>query len=292
MPLQKAVVQVPASTSNLGPGYDCLGLALQIYNRVTVNREKGEGAEMVHPAHPMVEEATDAYFKRARGGAFAYSWSIEGDVPMSRGLGSSVTLRLGILTGLNALNGSPLDQQALFEICAELEGHPDNAGPATFGGFVVADEKFDYYRFDVEPELQFVLLIPDYEVLTDEARKLMPKVITHKDAVTNTGNACKITAAIATKQYHQLRGNFDDYLHQPYREHLVPGLREIIDSGKAVGAVGGFLSGSGSTVACLTVRGDGEKIGQAMRLAHPSVRDAEVRVVSADNDGARVLYTE
>lgn len=291
MPLQKAVVQVPASTSNLGPGYDCLGLALQLYNRVTVSREEG-AKEMIHPAHPMVKEATDAYFERTRSEAFAYSWSIEGDAPISRGLGSSVTLRLGILTGINALNGSPLNQQALFEICSALEGHPDNAGPATFGGFVVADEKFDYYRFDVDDTLQFVLLIPDFEVLTEEARKLMPNEISHKDAVTNTGNACKITAAIATKQYHQLRGNFDDYLHQPYRQHLVPGLQEIIDAGKAVGAIGGFLSGSGSTVCCLTVRDDGLKIGEAMRLAHPKVRDAEIKVVVADNDGARVLYTE
>ena len=195
MPLQKAVVQVPASTSNLGPGYDCLGLALQLYNRVTVSREEDQ-KDSVHPPHEMVEEATKAYFERSRSEAFPFSWSIEGDAPISRGLGSSVTLRLGILTGINALNGSPLNQQALFEICSALEGHPDNAGPATFGGFVVADEKFDYYRFDVEDTLQFVLLIPDFEVLTDQARKLMPDQISHKDAVTNTGNAWDFIGAI------------------------------------------------------------------------------------------------
>jgi len=291
MALKKAVVQVPASTSNLGPGYDCLGLALKMYNRVTVQRSDGGGAE-VHPAHEMVCEAAAAYFARARRPAFAFRWQIEGEVPISRGLGSSVTLRLGVLCGLNALGGSPLDQRHLFEICSSLEGHPDNAGPASFGGFVVADAHFDYYQFDVDEVLRFVLLIPDYEVLTEEARKLMPTTIPHQHAVENTGNACKITAAIATRQYHQLRGNFEDYLHQPYRAGLVPGLPEIIDAGKAVGALGGFLSGSGSTIACLTLRDDGEKIGQAMRMAHPSVRDAEVRIVTADNDGARVLFTE
>jgi homoserine kinase len=291
MALKKAVVQVPASTSNLGPGYDCLGLALRMYNRITVIRAD-EGKTAPDPAHPMVAEAAEAYFKRARKPVIGFKWSIEGEVPVSRGLGSSVTLRLGILCGLNALLGSPLDQRHLFQICSELEGHPDNAGPACFGGFVVADSHYDYYQFDVEPVLRFVLLIPDYEVLTEEARKLMPEMMRHHDAVTNTGNACKITAAIATRQYHQLRGNFDDYLHQPYRAHLVPGLQEIIDAGKAVGALGGFLSGSGSTIACLTLRDDGEKIGQAMRMAHPSVRDAEVRIVTADNDGARVLFTE
>lgn len=292
MALQKAVVQVPASTSNLGPGYDCLGLALQIYNRVTVERAPQGSAPGCEPQHPMVAEAGEAYFRRSRRDPFAYHWSIEGEVPVSRGLGSSVTLRLGILCGLNALTGSPLDQRHLFEICSELEGHPDNAGPASFGGFVVADAHFDYYQFDVEEALRFVLLIPDYEVLTEEARKLMPSTIGHGQAVANTGNACKITAAIATRQYHQLRGNFEDYLHQPYRSSLVPGLQEIIDAGKAVGAIGGFLSGSGSTIACLTLRDDGEKIGQAMRMAHPSVREAEVRIVTADNDGARVLFTE
>ena len=291
MGLKKAVVQVPASTSNLGPGYDCLGLALKMYNRVTLTRGES-GAVGEFPEHPMVAVAAAAYFTRAQHPPIAFHWSIEGEVPMSRGLGSSVTLRLGILCGLNALCGSPLEQRDLFEICSSLEGHPDNAGPACFGGFVVADANFDYYQFDVEPVLRFVLLIPDYEVLTEQARKLMPESILHADAVANTGNACKITAAIATRQYHQLRGNFRDYLHQPYRAKLVPGLQEIIDAGKAVGALGGFLSGSGSTIACLTLRDDGEKIGQAMRMAHPSVRDAEVRIVTADNDGARVLFAE
>jgi len=291
MALKKAVVQVPASTSNLGPGYDCLGLALQMFNRLSLVRADAQET-IVEPAHPMVAEAADAYFKRAARTAFPFHWSMEGEVPISRGLGSSVVLRLGVLCGLNALCGSPLDQRNLFEICSGLEGHPDNAGPASFGGFVVADSHNDYYQFDVDPVLRFVLLIPDYEVLTDEARKLMPEVISHRDAVENTGNACKITAAIATKQYHQLRGNFEDYLHQPYRASLVPGLQQIIDAGKAVGALGGFLSGSGSTIACLTLRDDGHKIGEAMRMAHPSVRESVVRIVSADNDGARVLFTE
>jgi len=291
MALHKAVVQVPASTSNLGPGYDCLGLALQMYNRLTIVRV--ELSELVvEPEHEMVLAAAAAYFKRSGCESFSFQWSMEGEVPVSRGLGSSVVLRLGVLCGLNALCGSPLDQRRLFEICSELEGHPDNAGPASFGGFVVADSHNDYYQFDVDPVLRFVLLIPDYEVLTDEARKLMPEVISHRDAVENTGNACKITAAIATRKYDQLRGNFEDYLHQPYRAKLVPGLRQIIDAGKAVGALGGFLSGSGSTIACLTLRDDGHKIGEAMRMAHPSVRDAMVRIVSADNDGARVLFTE
>ena len=291
MALKKAVVQVPASTSNLGPGFDCLGLALRMYNRITVTRTQ-DNAPPTEPPHPMVEEAARAYFQRTRREWFPFHWSIEGEVPISRGLGSSVTLRLGILCGLNALCGSPLDQRWLFQICSELEGHPDNAGPASFGGFVVADSQYDYYQFDVDPVLRFVLLIPDYEVLTDEARKLMPELMRHRDAVENTGNACKITAAIATKQYHQLRGNFADYLHQPYRTHLVPGLHEIIDAGKAMGALGGFLSGSGSAIAYLTLRDDGAKIGEAMRMAHPSVREAEVRIVTADNDGARVLFTE
>jgi homoserine kinase len=262
-----------------------------MYNRITVTRGKPD-TDAIEPEHPMVCEAARAYFKRVRHAPIAFHWSIEGEVPVSRGLGSSVTLRLGILCGLNALCGSPLDQRHLFQICSELEGHPDNAGPASFGGFVVADSNYDYYQFDVDPVLRFVLLIPDFEVLTEAARKLMPETIRHHEAVENTGNACKITAAIATKQYHQLRGNFVDYLHQPYRAHLIPGLQEIIDAGKAVGALGGFLSGSGSTIACLTLRDDGEKIGQAMRMAHPRVRDAEVRIVTADNDGARVLYTE
>ncbi len=136
-------IRVPATTANLGPGYDCLGVALQIYNRVTVTRGEtpsGQGG--------MAAEAAEAFFLATGHAPFAFGWSVEGDVPRSRGLGSSVTVRLGLLHGLNVLSELPLHPQRLFELCARLEGHPDNAAPAAFGGFTVAGGA-EVARFEV-----------------------------------------------------------------------------------------------------------------------------------------------
>src|ERR1700750_1955801 len=161
--MQQVTVRVPASTSNLGPGYDCLGVALQLYNRVTVHRIEAPRAA----AEDMVERAGAAFFGAAGLARFPFGWSAEGDVPRSRGLGSSVTVRLGVLLGLNTLAGAPLLPERIFELCAELEGHPDNAAPAAFGGFTVAGGR-KLARFEVAPSLHFALLIPDFEVSTPQ----------------------------------------------------------------------------------------------------------------------------
>src|SRR6478752_4119253 len=131
--MQQVTVRVPASTSNLGPGFDCLGVALRLHNMVTVIRGK-----MPRSSHPrIVSDAAERFFKQTRRRAFLFSLSIVEKIPRCRGLGSSATVRLGILLGLNRLSGDPLDRLTLFRLCAESEGHPDNAAPASFGGFTL-----------------------------------------------------------------------------------------------------------------------------------------------------------
>jgi homoserine kinase len=280
-------VRVPGSTSNIGPGYDCLGISLAVHNDVTVSLDGGQpdGA----PEHPMVSQCATSFFEKAKKKPFSFRWEISGEVPISRGLGSSVTLRLGILQALNALAGEPLDAAGLFRLCTEIEGHPDNAGPAVFGGFVITNAHGDFFRFEVDPTLRFVLLIPDLEVLTDNARNVLPESILHKEAVKNMSNACSITAAFATRQYEKLRDTFDDYLHQTYRQHLVPGLFNVILAGQEAGALGGFLSGSGSTIACLTIDDNAEKIARFMQDAYASGHATRTLTVPADNTGAVTL---
>src|SRR6476659_3942832 len=131
--MQQVTVRVPASTSNLGPGYDCLGVALQLYNSVTLVRDKTPRSSYAR----IVSDSAERFFKQTRRRAFSFSCSMVERVPRCRGLGSSATVRLGILLALNQLNGDPLDRLTLFRLCAELEGHPDNAAPASFGGFTV-----------------------------------------------------------------------------------------------------------------------------------------------------------
>jgi homoserine kinase len=280
-PMNEVTVRVPATTANLGPGYDALGVALQIENRVTIRR--GAARE----EHPMSAEVAARFFPASGVSPFAFDWSIAGGVPRSRGLGSSVTVRLGLLHGLNALAGEPLGGAALFQLCAELEGHPDNAAPAAFGGFTVAGGR-EVARFAVAPELKFVLLIPDFEVSTPAARAVLPEQIGRLGAARSCANACRITAAFATQNYELLRGAFEDHLHQPYREEtLIPFLSSVIRAGEEAGALGGFLSGSGSTICCVTLQAP-EAISSAM-LAGSGNPNARTLITAADNTGAALL---
>ena len=280
--MSKVTIQVPGTTANLGPGYDCLGVALGIYNYVTVSKTAAPRS------HPMVDEAAAAFFAFAGVKPFPFGWEITGDVPTARGLGSSVTVRLGILHGLNELCRRPLIRDDIFQLCAELEGHPDNAAPGEFGGFAVAQTLENEARCitaPVLPSLKFVVLIPDFEVQTSAARRVMPKIIPHKQAVASAINATNIAAAFLYHQYELLRGSFTDYLHQPYRQPLVPILPKVIAAGEKAGALGGFLSGSGSTIICVTLKTP-KKVAAAMLAAAGKTR-ARVLITTADNEGAR-----
>jgi homoserine kinase len=279
--MNEVTIRVPATTANLGPGYDCLGVALQVYNRVTVSRAGGPDAD------PMAGAVAEKFFVRVGVAPFSVTWEIVGDVPRSRGMGSSVTVRLGLLHGLNELAGRPLDGQSLFEICAELEGHPDNAAPAAFGGFTVAGGA-EVARFPVAPELQFVLLIPDFEIATPAARRVLPAQLDRLAAAQSCANACRITAAFAAQNYALLRGAFADQLHQPFREkELIPFLSRVIAAGENAGALGGFLSGSGSTICCVTEE-KAVEIGEKM-LAASGNAGAQIVIAQADNEGVTML---
>jgi homoserine kinase len=278
--VQHVTVRVPASTSNLGPGFDCLGVALRLYNKITLRR----GAA-VRPAS-VIAEAAAAFFAETKCKRFDFSCTIAGDVPIARGLGSSATIRLGALFALNELARTNLDRDAIFSLGARLEQHPDNAAPATFGGFTVTRGQ-QVQRFPVASRLSFVLLIPPFEVATSRARAILPKMIPRRDAVLSAGNAAAIAAAFAARAYEKLRGNFRDGLHQPFRGKLVPRLADCIAAAERAGAVGAFLSGSGSAICAVTLE-EPERIARALRSA---ARSAEVRTIitKADNRGARIV---
>jgi homoserine kinase len=278
--MQKVTVRVPASTSNLGPGFDCLGIALRLYNNVTISRREG------NLSGSMVRAAAAAFFKRGGCKAFAFSSAVTGDVPLCRGLGSSASVRLGVIHGLNELAGHPLQRGDIFEICAQLEGHPDNAAPAAYGGFNVVSNG-QRQTFTVSAQLHFVLLVPDFEIPTEYARRVLPSRIDRLHAVESCRNACALTAALASREYEKLRGAFADRLHQPFRKKLIPFLDHVIGAAESAGALGAFLSGSGSTICAVTLRSP-DKIACAM-LAAAKSNGARTIITSADNRGARLL---
>jgi len=278
--MEKVTVRVPASTSNLGPGFDCLGIALRLYNNVTISRRS------VRPEDTMVRAAAEAFFDRSRHRPFPFSCTITGDVPSGRGLGSSMTVRLGVISGLNELVERPLQRREIFEICSRLESHPDNAAPAAYGGFNIVREG-QRQAFTVSARLYFVLLIPSFEIATKQARRVLPSHVDRLHAVENCRNACAITAAFASREYQKLQGAFVDYLHQPFRKKMIPFLDSVVAAAESAGALGAFLSGSGSTICAITLRSP-EQVSRAM-LAAANSEGARIIVTSADNRGARII---
>jgi homoserine kinase len=278
--MQQVTVRAPASTSNLGPGFDCLGVALSLYNQVTVKSGTAGGGNR------MVRDAARKFFAVANCKPFDFSCDIRGNVPIGRGLGSSVTVRLGVIHALNEIARTNLSRDELFKLCAELEGHPDNAAPASFGGFTIA-RGTDVQHFNVSPRLRFILLIPSFEIATIEARRLLPADILRTNAARNTANVAAISAAFATRDYKRLRGCFVDYLHQPFRKKLVPFLDRVITAAERSGALGAFLSGSGSAI-CALALDDSEEIAAAMQRASRLFHTQTV-ITRADNRGVRIF---
>lgn len=298
-PMRKpsVTVRVPATTSNLGPGLDTLGVALKLHNQISIREtdtltvERVDGQKASASANAMTREAVDAFFRRSKVKPHGLQVEVKGELPLSGGLGSSVTVRLGIVFALNELNGQPLGDTALLDLVAELEHHPDNAAPAQFGGFVVSaliNGSVRYRRFSVPPALKFVVCVPEYEVSTEKARALLPKVVPLRDAVENLNRVALITSIFATGDYSLLRGLFDDKLHQPYRKKLIPMLDDVINAGVEAGALAGWLSGSGPSIMCLTEQKE-KAVAEAMAnvFARQQIR-CDTHVLVADNDGTRV----
>ena len=292
-------VRVPGSTSNCGSGFDTLGLALAIYNRVTLTRTAGATPLPERPAdgraQAMVAETAALYFKTAKLAPTGFRYRIEGDVPSARGLGSSVTVIAGVLAGLDALHGTVWSRHQLVAAATALEGHPDNASAGILGGFCVArcdpatGVYLDTVRITVPAELAFVVVSPEAELLTKESRAVLPATLQYFDAVKSINNAAFLTAAFATGDYSMLRHAGGEFMHEPYRLPKIRGASAAIAAGTAAGALTGWLSGSGSSVLCVSGRADAEKVSAAMRgaFAGASVK-CEACVLAADNAGLQL----
>jgi homoserine kinase len=193
-----------------------------------------------------------------------------------------------LLAGLNVLARTRLTRVHLLQLATQLEGHPDNASPAIFGGLTVsgrADGEVRCLSFPVSGRLKCVTLIPRFGLSTEKARRLLPRSYTRNDAAHALNRAALISAAMASGRYEALRGLFDDRVHQPYRARLIPKLARIVQAGERAGALGGFLSGAGSGIICLTLARS-DAVAKAMKRAWG---DAEVKVLTPDNNGFQVM---
>ncbi len=298
-PRQSVTVTVPGSTSNCGAGFDTLGLALALYNRVTLTRASGSAAVPEGPAdgraQAMVAETAAKYFRTAGLAPAGFQYRIAAEVPVARGLGSSVTVIAGVLAGLDALHGTGWSRHQLVAVATELEGHPDNASAGILGGFCVSrcDPATGGYlgtvRIEVPADLRFVVASPAAELLTKESRGVLPAQLPYFDAVRSINSAAYFTAALATGDYEKLRHAAGDFMHEPYRLPKIPGARAALAAGVAAGAYTGWLSGSGSSVLCLSTAASAAPVGAAMQAAFLAESSAAaVQILAADNAGLRL----
>lgn len=293
---EKVTVRVPASTSNCGAGFDTLGLALNVHNHISLARVDGTGLQPARsddrPAQAMVEAAAAAFFQEVNRTPFGFTYRIEGAVPRARGLGSSVTVRAGVVAGLDALAGTGLDRHRIVGLVTALEGHPDNAAASVLGGFCVPRANpldgayIDCVRFEVPADLAFVVASPIMEISTQESRGALPAELPYVDAVRSINSAAYLVAVFATRDYDRLKHAVSDFMHEPYRLPVIPGAQAALAAGIGAGALTGWLSGSGSSVLCVARVERAETVLGAMRESFRGAGLAnEGRIMQADNAG-------
>ncbi len=298
---ESVTVRVPATSANLGPGFDCLGMALTLTADITLvsgpNASGGladpAGNRRSHPLAPMVLTAARAAYHaagRSQEPELAARW--RGLLPIARGLGASATARAAGLVGANALMDGPLAGDELLALGADLEGHADNMAPALFGGLQVTvreEEAWHNLSVPLPSGLKVVLFVPDFAMPTKESRRRLPKRLSREDAVFNAGRAALVVAALAQGRWELLDTATQDRLHQPARAAIFPALYDIFDAAKEAGAHAAYLSGGGSAVAALATAGE-RRIARQMREAGKARGySGRTLITRPSEEGARVL---
>ncbi len=296
-------MRVPASTANLGAGFDVLGMALGLYNEVEVEltgtgltlEVQGEGAERLQALgeRNLVARSVMQTLERLGVRSGGVRVRMLNRIPLSRGLGSSSAAALGGVAAAAALAGGALSPEELLDAALPYEGHPDNITPALLGGLTVSavvDGKVRCVKLPVPEGLQAVAVIPNFHLSTAMARKALPPTVPRADAVFNVGRTALFLAAMQAGRLDLLREAVQDRLHQPYRAPLVPGMAEVLAEGERAGALACFLSGAGPTLLALTT-GDRADIGQRMVECWKTQANvtAHPLVLPIDREGLRIL---
>ncbi|MCX5787585.1 MAG: homoserine kinase [Elusimicrobia bacterium] len=290
-------VRVPATTSNLGAGFDVLGMALTLYNELEVSVRPGvPGCVVVVEGEGKGSLPADETNEVARVLGLSSSRQVEirqnNGIPVARGLGSSAAARLGAVLALRALEPGRKDDDWVLSRALSLEGHPDNVVPALLGGARLGLQ--DGGRVVNVPlraprDLAAVVCIPAFELSTEKARRILPRRVPRADAVFTSARVGLLVYAFERRQYQLLKTAMQDVLHQPYRRRLVPGMSEAIDAAYAAGAFGAALSGAGPSVFALAPKRSGASVGRAMEKAFHRRRVASrALTLGIDTRGATV----
>ena len=310
----KVSVKVPASSANIGPGFDCLGIALPIYNTITIEETVLPGTgieinimseeenidEMVFDKIPrdktnLVYKAVEMLYNSIGHEPSELKINIQTGIPIARGLGSSSSIIVGGLLAANKLLGDPADETALLAIATEVEGHPDNVAPAILGGLVLSSQEDDgsvsYFKMNWPEDWDLTVCIPDFELSTEISRSVLPKEVSMADANFNAKHLAMLIQAINTQDHKLMKLALKDKLHQPYREKLVPGMKDIMDAFKHEdGVLGCVLSGAGPSILVISHKYDVDKIKSIVKDIWESQNiNVDVRTLKVEESGAVVL---
>lgn len=313
----KVSVKVPATTANLGPGFDCMGMALPLYNTITIEETvlPGTGIEInvlsdgdtIDPLSlehiptdedSIVYKAVELLYNSIGQTPSELKINIQSNIPVARGLGSSSSVIVGALIAANELLGRPADEVALLSIASEIEGHPDNITPAIVGGIVICSQEDDgsviYRKLDWPSDWKLTVCVPDFELSTDIARSVLPKEVPMKDAIFNAKRLGMFVQAVNTQDTELMKLALQDRLHQPYRMKLIPGLDKIMDNLKHFDNVlGCVISGAGSSILIISEKNDLDKIKSVVRdtWADQNIK-CDIKTLSIDNNGAQIISNE
>ncbi len=295
-------VTVPATTANLGPGFDCIGAALTLYNSFKFSfldassialcmKVSGLEAHKVKTDESnLVYQGFVKFYQHIEQTPPPVNIEIQLGVPLARGLGSSATAIVGGLVGANQLAGSPLSQTEVMELAIALEGHPDNVVPALLGGCCLAasaDAGWEICDLPWHSQIVPVVAIPDFELSTQEARRVLPTQVSRVDAIFNAAHVGLLLRGLETGKAGWIRAALQDRLHQPYRQALIPGYEAVRAAAIAAGALGMVISGAGPTLLALVQAPQAASVEAAMAAAWQQEGiTVSVRSLKIDTQGA------
>ena len=292
-------ILVPATSANVGAGFDALGLALSLHNTVTMEEwdkldiMASDGSLIPTGTSNLIYRSAKAVYEQLGKPIKGLRIRQENPIPMARGLGSSSACIVAGILGANALLGNPLTKRQMLTLATSIEGHPDNVAPAMLGGFVssVFDEGQVFTaRKEINEELAFAAFIPNFKLLTEKARAALPKTVDRRDAVYNLSRAAPATAPFCDGDYELLRVATKDALHQQYRLPLIPGGERVFEIAWDLGAYAVYISGAGPTIMAVVHRDNCEFFEKAEEalLEQPETMAFSLRRMLADNTGAVV----
>ena len=303
----KVNVQVPATIANLGCGFDCFGMALPLYNVVSVEETimPGSGIEInildtdsnniPTDKNNIVYKAIELLYNYIGQNPDELKINIKTGIPIARGMGSSASVIVGGLIAANELLGQPADLDVLLSIATEIEGHPDNITPAFVGGMTVSSLEetgsVTYKKIPWPKEWKITMCIPDFELSTGISRSVLPEMVSMKDATYNLRRAAEFIHAVHTKDEELMRVAMQDRLHQPYRMKLVPGLSSIMENLKHKDNVlGCVLAGAGPSIAVIS---NGKNVDEIKHIVqdtwHNDNVNAKIYTFSVEDHGAKII---